>query len=193
MDAKHRISAPSVNRPLSESLQLKSSATAAPPVYRPVPPVQPKMFSRPFVPTATIPPPVYRPQASPIPVPTIQRAKSSALSPRGAIQMQQCTCGKKPHRSDCPRNKKRMAATTHIATIAHEENSSWTNMQCYRGGWIKRNNITEETVKAFCKQYSVGRIRGHCSEDQSKAEQANTEADLLAYKSWHTSQFGEWK
>ncbi len=100
-------------------------------------------------------------------------------------------CGRRSgHTSRCSRHPNRRRAQARRTTVAREESSSWTNMQRYRPGWVRRNDITEAKVNAFCRQYSQRRIRGHHSDDDSSAEHANTTADLTAYKSWHTGIYG---
>ncbi len=117
-------------------------------------------------------------------------AKSQSFS-EAVIQRVCAECGRKSgHRSDCSRNKNRMRAKTKETKTKREESSSWENMQRYRPGWVKKNDITEEKVQAFCKQYDQRRIRGHHSEDQSQQEHENTTEDLKAYKSWHTKLYG---
>ena len=120
---------------------------------------------------------------------------SAAVQMTGArpIQMVCELCGRKPHRNDCPRHKNNLRKKEKERKVVHEENKSWKNMQDYRPGWIKRNNITEETVKEFCGQYEHRTIRGHGSGDNSQGEQENTTRDLNAYKSWHTKTFGIWQ
>jgi hypothetical protein len=68
---------------------------------------------------------------------------------------------------------------------------SFNNLTAYRSGWIKRNDISLETVTAFIKDcpYPNG-IRGHASGDNSQGEQDNTTNDCLAYKAWHTGKWG---
>ena len=66
---------------------------------------------------------------------------------------------------------------------------SFNNLCAYRSGWVKRNDITLETVTAFIKTHPEG-IRGHASGDNSQGEQDNTTLDCLAYKSWHTGLYG---
>lgn len=67
---------------------------------------------------------------------------------------------------------------------------SFNNLKDYRPGWVRKNNITEDTVREFLKTYEHGKIRGHASGDNSQGEQAVTIRDLSAYKSWHTGQYG---
>ncbi len=68
---------------------------------------------------------------------------------------------------------------------------SYNNLCAYRPGWVRKNDITAAKVAAFRKTYSNG-IRGHASGDNSQGEQGNTTADCLAYKSWHTTTYGQW-
>jgi hypothetical protein len=124
-------------------------------------------------------------------LPVVSQAK--LVSPTTVVTQLACDlCGKdKGHYSDCPRHKHNRGVKAQEQQEEHEESSSWTNIKAYRPGWVKRNGITEELVRRFCKE--TGRkIRGHHSQDKSKKEQANTTDDLNAYKSWHTEKFDEW-
>lgn len=126
-----------------------------------------------------------------------QKSELTAIQmhPSRMVQMKPCSeCGKaKGHLSSCSRHPNRRGVIAKEKKVVHEENKSWKNIQDYRPGWIKRNNITEATVKDFCKQYEHRTIRGHGSGDNSQGEQDNTTRDLNAYKSWHTDQFGIWR
>ena len=64
---------------------------------------------------------------------------------------------------------------------------SFNNICHYRSGWVKRNNITEQTVADFIDDGHPQGIRGHSSGDNSMGEQDNTTNDCLAYKHWHES------
>lgn len=120
---------------------------------------------------------------------------AAALQPKAnaPIQMVCPECGKKKgHLSGCSRNKHNRHVKSEEHKQEHQESSSWENMQHYRPGWVRDNEITEEMVRAFCK--ATGRkIRGHHSEDSSQKEHKNTTTDLNAYKSWHTKKFKSWK
>jgi hypothetical protein len=121
--------------------------------------------------------------------PAVSQAK---LATAAVAQLTCKVCGKdKGHYSDCPRHKHNRGVKAQEQQEEHEESSSWTNMQAYRPGWIKKNGITEELVRRFCKE-TKRKIRGHHSGDKSKEEQENTKKDLDVYKSWHMEKFDEW-
>ena len=57
---------------------------------------------------------------------------------------------------------------------------------------VRKNDITLDKLKDFIKTYR-DEIRGHHNGHSSQSgdgEQSNTTADLLAYKSWHTINYG---
>jgi len=120
-------------------------------------------------------------------------AQLKATAASGQVAQLRCSeCGKeKGHLSGCSRNKHNRGVERQEEQKENKESSSWGNMQAYRPGWIKKNGITEDLVKEFCRE--MGRkIRGHASGDSSQGEQDNTKEDLTAYKSWHTTKYG-WK
>ncbi len=66
---------------------------------------------------------------------------------------------------------------------------SYNNLCHYRPGWVRKNGITSEHVRAFIKTYKSG-IRGHHSGTSQDKEQQNTTNDCLAFKSWFTTNYG---
>lgn len=122
----------------------------------------------------------------------LQAAGVAPRAPQTVILMTPCPeCGKnKGHKSDCSRHKHNRGVVRQEAQEQHRENQSWTNLQDYRSGWVKRNDITEQDVKEFLKTYDPGKIRGHASGDNSQGEQGNTTTDLNAFKSWYTKKYG---
>jgi hypothetical protein len=61
-------------------------------------------------------------------------------------------------------------------------------LKAYRPGWVRKNDITEQQVRSYVS--GGGTIRGHHSGDPSQGEGPNTPGDLLAFKSWFTTQHG---
>jgi len=112
----------------------------------------------------------------------------------GATLQRNCTeCGKKGgHQPWCSRRpkpkEKKKAKEASAAAL------SLGNIQTYRPNWVKDNNITLETVRAYLKSGSATakKIRGHGRGGTDDGTQDVTELDLAAYKSWHTTEFGHW-
>jgi hypothetical protein len=183
-------------RYLGAMLQKPPTSPTAPPVYRPASAAQRKPAPSVYRPSATVSarlaPPAYRPQGQTVSKVASQPSPRSSFSPRSSVQMwpKGCTCHKHPHRNDCPLSKARKAQDTQVKKEIHVKKSSWQNMQDYRPGWIKRNDITEARVENFCSTYENKRIRGHGSGDNSQGEQDVTTFDLGAYKLWHEAQWG---
>lgn len=167
----------------------------APPVYRPMPPnMQLKPAMQPANCAQSQPgilPSAKRSAARP---PIYQQSQVILEKPALFSQTIQMTCDecgkKKGHKSGCSRNKHNRGVVAEAKKVVHQENSSWSNLKCYRPGWVRKNAITEERVKEYCG--TGGRIRGHCSSTGNKddGEQDNTKVDLLAFKSWHTTKYG---
>ena len=151
-------------------------------------------------------PPVYRPQPSP----KVLQTKSSAASSPHAIQLprqpatlpayrpdakrivqlqKKCNCGKpgNKHNSSCPANKNFNKNANIKVAKQQRQVTTFENLKCYRPGWVRRNNITEEHVREW-----GGRIHGHCSSaaDKDEGEQERTKTDLAAFKSWFTQHYG---
>ncbi len=117
----------------------------------------------------------------------LEHGKNETNIEMGVSQLVKCTCGKKPHRSDCPRNPKRLKAKAKKKKIVHQESQSVYNLFSYDGVWAKNNRITAKMVKDFVKSYKFKKINGHATSraDTDAKRHANTSRDINAFHGWY--------